>query len=71
MVPDGHLTPGSSPFTFESSMKHEGKLTPKGAKRVAALERFRDTIAAGIPIEQRYSVRRVKLNLTPQAFGPE
>ena len=52
-------------------MKRSGQLTPKGAKIVAALERFRDTIEAGIPIEQRYTVRRVKLNLTPQAFGPE
>jgi putative transcriptional regulator len=52
-------------------MKRSGQLTPKGAKIVAALERFRDTIEAGIPIEQRYTVRRVKLNLTPRAFGPE
>ena len=52
-------------------MKRESQLTPKGAKIVAALERFRDTIEAGVPIEQRYTVRRVKLNLTPQAFGPE
>jgi hypothetical protein len=34
-------------------MKHGSKLTPKGAKIVAALERFFDTIEAGIPIEQR------------------
>jgi putative transcriptional regulator len=52
-------------------MKRTGQLTPKGAKIVAALERFSDTIEARIPIEQRYTVRRVKLNLTPQAFGPE
>jgi putative transcriptional regulator len=52
-------------------MKGEKKLTPKGAKILAALERFRDTIAAGTPIEQRYTVRRAKLNLTPRAFSPE
>ncbi len=52
-------------------MKRRSKLTPKGAKIVAALERFRDTIEAGTPIEQRYTVRRVKLDLTPRMFGPD
>lgn len=52
-------------------MKQESKRTPKGAKIVAALERFRDVIEAGTPIEQRYTVRRVKLDLTPRMFGPE
>jgi putative transcriptional regulator len=55
----------------EDSIKRESQLTPKGAKIVAAPKRFRDTIEAGIPIEERYTVRRVKLNLMPQAFGPE
>jgi putative transcriptional regulator len=52
-------------------MRQGSKLTPKGAKIVAALGRFRDTIAAGTPIEQRYTVRRVKLDLTPRTFGPD
>ena len=52
-------------------MKQGSKLTPKGAKIVAALERFRDAIEAGAPIEQRYTVRRVKLDLTPRPFGPD
>ncbi len=51
-------------------MKRPTKLSPKGAKIVASLERFRDAIEAGAPIEQRYTVRRVKLNLTPRPFGP-
>ncbi len=51
-------------------MKRGSKLTPKGAKIVAALERFRDAIEAGIPIQERYTVRRVKLELTPRTFGP-
>ena len=51
-------------------MKQRSKLTPKGAKIVSALERFRDVIEAGTPIEQRYTVRRVKLDLTPRMFGP-
>jgi putative transcriptional regulator len=52
-------------------MKRGPKLTPKGAKIVAALERFRDAIKAGAPIEQRYTVHRVKLDLTPRTFGPD
>ena len=52
-------------------MKPGSRLTPKGAKIVAALERFRDTIEAGTPIEQHYTVRRVKLDLTPRTFGPD
>jgi putative transcriptional regulator len=51
-------------------MKRASKLSPKGAKIVAALERFRDAIEAGTPIERRYTVRRVKLDLAPRTFGP-
>jgi len=40
-------------------------------KIVAALERFRDAIEAGAPIEQRYTVRRVKLDLKTRTFGPD
>jgi putative transcriptional regulator len=52
-------------------MKQGSRLTPRGAKIVAALVRFRDAIEAGTPIEQRYTVRRVKLDLTPRTFGPD
>jgi len=52
-------------------MKEGSKLTPKGAKIVAALERFRDAIESGTPIERRYTVRRVKLDLTPRTFSPD
>jgi putative transcriptional regulator len=52
-------------------MKQGSKFTPKGAKIIAALERFRDSIGAGSPIERRYTIRRVKLDLTPRKFGPD
>ena len=52
-------------------MKRESGLTPKGAKIVAAMERFRDAIKDGAPIEQRYTVRHVKLDLKPRTFGPD
>ncbi len=52
-------------------MKRRPSLTPKGAKIVAALERFHDAIKDGKSIEQRYTVRRVKLDFTPMTFGPD
>jgi len=52
-------------------MKGQGKLTAKGAKIVAALERFRDTVESGVPVEQRYTVRRIRLKLTPRTFEPK
>jgi putative transcriptional regulator len=52
-------------------VKGETKLTSKGSKIVAALGRFRDAIDADTPIEGRYTVHRVKLDLTPRAFSPE
>jgi len=52
-------------------MKGQGKLTAKGAKIVAALERFRDTLESGVPVEQRYTVRKIRLKLTPRTFEPK
>jgi putative transcriptional regulator len=33
--------------------------------------RFRDAIEAGTPIEERYTVRRVKLDLAHRGFSPD
>ena len=52
-------------------MKDKSRFSPKGAKIVAALGRFGDTIEVGVPIEQRYTVRRVKLDLPTRLFGPD
>lgn len=52
-------------------MEGRSKVAPKGAKIVAAPERFRDAIESGVPIEQGYTVRRVKLDLPPRTFGAE
>jgi putative transcriptional regulator len=52
-------------------MKGQGKLTAKGAKIVAALERFRDALESGVPVEQRYTVRRIRLKLIPRTFEPK
>jgi putative transcriptional regulator len=52
-------------------MKGQGKLTAKGAKIVAALERFRDALESGVPVEQRYTVRKIRLKLIPRTFEPK
>ena len=52
-------------------MKQRSTITPKGAKIAAALERFRDAIKSGTPIAHHYTLRRVKLDLTPRTFGPD
>ncbi len=52
-------------------MKRQAQMTTKGAKIVASLERFRDAIGSGTPIEKLYTVRRLKLDLTPRMFGPD
>jgi len=52
-------------------MKGQRKLTAKGAKIVAALERFRDTLESGVPVEQRYTVRKIRLKLTPAPSSPK
>jgi putative transcriptional regulator len=64
---------GTSEVYWERGKTDEGgiKFTPKGAKIVAALERFRDTIETGTPIERHYTFRRVKLDLPPRTFGPD
>ena len=52
-------------------MKGQEKLTAKGAKIVAALERFRDALESGVPVEQRYTVRKIRLKLIPRTFEPK
>ena len=35
------------------------------------MEPFDDAIKSGEPIDERYTVRRVNLDLTPRKFGPD
>ena len=51
--------------------KDNGRLSPKGAKIVAALTKFCDTLDAGGRIEDHFTVRTVNLNLEPQEYSPE
>jgi putative transcriptional regulator len=46
-------------------------ISPKVAEMVAGLEALRDTLAAGVPLEERFTVRRVEMIPTPRVYGPE
>ncbi len=46
-------------------------LSPLGAEMVAGLSAFRDALASGEPIEKRFTVRTVVLDLQPKLYGPD
>jgi DNA-binding transcriptional regulator YiaG len=52
-------------------MNEDTKLSPLGAEMVAGLSAFCDALEAGEPIEKRYTVRTVSLNLQPKSYGAE
>ena len=41
-----------------------------GAEMVAGLSAFCDALESGVPIETRYTVRTVSLDLQPKPYGP-
>ena len=52
-------------------MNKNEKLSPKGAKIVAALTEFRDALRDGVRVEDRFTVRTVELSLKPRVYTPE
>ena len=48
----------------------EGKLSSRGARIVKALNQFADDLAAGTPIETKYTVRRVRVIPRPSLYPP-
>ena len=52
-------------------MNEDAQLSPLGAEMVAGLSAFRDALESGEPIEKRFTVRTVSLNLQPKPYGPE
>jgi putative transcriptional regulator len=52
-------------------MRRKGSLSPKGAKIVDALSRFRDALKNGVPIAANYTVRTVELVLRPRVLTPD
>jgi putative transcriptional regulator len=45
-------------------------LSPLGAEMAAGLSAFCDVLEAGEPIERRYTVRTVVVDLAPTQYGP-
>jgi putative transcriptional regulator len=52
-------------------MNKDTTLSPLGAEMVAGLSAFCDALEAGEPIEKRFTVRTVSLDLQPKAYGAE
>ena len=50
-------------------MNEDEQLSPLGAEMVAGLSAFCDALESGKPIEKRYTVRTVSLDLQPTAYG--
>jgi putative transcriptional regulator len=52
-------------------MSENNRLSPLGAEMLAGLSAFRDALESGEPIETRYTVRTVRLDLQTKAYGPD
>ncbi len=52
-------------------MNDEERLSPLGAEMVAGLSAFCDALESGEPIEKRFTVRTVSLDLRPKTYGPD
>jgi putative transcriptional regulator len=48
----------------------DGKLSPRGARIVKALNQFADDLATDIPIETKYTVRQVRVIPKPSLYPP-
>ena len=48
----------------------EGKLSPRGSRIVKALGQLADDVAAGTPIETKYTVRQVRVIPKPSLYPP-
>ncbi len=51
-------------------MNKETRLSPL-AEMAAGMARFREALESGEPIEKRFTVRTITLNLHPNAYGAE
>jgi putative transcriptional regulator len=49
----------------------EDRLSERGRRIVAALEEFADNLETGVPIESKYTVRRVRVVPPPRSYSPE
>ena len=52
-------------------MNEDSPLSPLGAEMLAGLSEFCDALESGEPIEKRYTVRTVTLDLKPTDYSPD
>jgi putative transcriptional regulator len=52
-------------------MNEDARLSPLGAEMVAGLSAFRDALESGEPIEKRFTVRTVTLDLQAKTYDPQ
>lgn len=52
-------------------MNQDERTTPLGEAMVAGLSAFCDALESGEPIEKRYTIRSVRLDLAPRPFGAD
>ena len=52
-------------------MNEDARLSPLGAEMVAGLSAFCDALESGAPIEKRFTIRTVHLDLDSKPYGPE
>jgi putative transcriptional regulator len=64
-VPTPHRPEGS-----KHKVQRRAAISPKVAAMVADLEGVCATLRDGIPLEERYTVRRVKIDLDPKPYPP-
>jgi DNA-binding transcriptional regulator YiaG len=50
-------------------MSNKAKLSSRGERDVKALNQFADDLETGVPIESKYSVRRVRVIETPSFYS--
>ena len=56
----------------ETSMsKSKGAYSKAGAEIIGALSEFRDAVKTKIPIDQKFTVRIVELDLRPRPYGAD
>ena len=49
----------------------DDKLSPRGARIVAALTQFADDLESGVPIESKYTVRQIRVIPKPSIYSPD
>jgi DNA-binding transcriptional regulator YiaG len=60
-----------NPPRDRSSPDSPGRLSPAGAKIVAAFEEAVTALRSGEPPEKRFTVRTYHVDFTPRAYGPD